>query len=148
MDNKKNVILFVSSNIILDYDKELYDNVKIVNLDLPSNDLFKEIWNEYTGYYLVPSMKIIEKGYYNKPASNKRLKHINTSSSYTPKDNILTNKNMNRILEELYSWDIASIYINIGSIVGSIITIQKFINYRDNHGINDVSQTGGKLVSY
>ena len=42
MDNKKNVILFVSSNIILDYDKELYDNVKIVNLDLPLDELFKE----------------------------------------------------------------------------------------------------------
>ena len=59
MDNKKNVILFVSSNIILDYDEELYDNVKIVNLDLPLNDLFKEIWNENTGYYPIPSMKII-----------------------------------------------------------------------------------------
>lgn len=148
MDNKKNVILFVSSNIILDYDKELYDNVKIVNLDLPLNDLFKEIWNENTGYYLVPSMRIIEKGYYNESTSSRRLKHINTSSSYTPKDNILTNKNMDRILEELYSWDIASIYMNIGLIVGSISAIQKFINYRDSHGMNDVSQTGGKLVSY
>ena len=148
MDNKKNVILFVSSNITLDYDKELYDNVKIVNLNLSLNDLFKEIWNEYTGYYPIPSMKIIEKGYYNKPASNKRLNHINTSSSYTPKDNILTNKNMDRILEELYSWDIASIYMNIGLIVGSISAIQKFIYYRDSHGMNDVSQTGGKLVSY
>ena len=89
MDNKKNVILFVSSNITLDYDKELYDNVKIVNLDLSLNDLFKEIWNEYTGYYLVPSMRIVEKGY-NKNLRG-QLKHIITEIYWTPENNILTN---------------------------------------------------------
>ena len=146
MDNKKNVILFVSSNIILDYDKELYDNVKIVNLDLPLNDLFKEIWNEYTGYYLIPSMRIVEKGY-NKNLRG-QLKHIVTEIYWIPENNTLTNKGMDNVLEELYSWDSFRIYTNVGVIEGSFSAIQRFINYRDSHGINDISQTGGKLVSY
>ena len=146
MDNKKNVILFVSSNIILDYDKELYDNVKIVNLDLPSNDLFKEIWNKETSYPFVPSMKIVEKGY-NKNLRG-QLKHIITEIYWIPENNTLTNKGMDIILKELYSWDPYRIYTNIGIIEGSFSAIQRFINYRDEHGINDISQTGGKLVSY
>ncbi len=146
MDNKKNVILFVSSNIILDYDKELYDNVKIVNLDLPLNDLFKEIWNRETGYPLVPSMRIVEKGY-NKNLRG-QLKHIITEIYWIPENNTLTNKGMDSVLEELYSWDSYRIYTNIGIIEGSFSAIQKFINYRDEHGMNDISQTGGKLVSY
>ena len=146
MDNKKNVILFVSSNIILDYDKELYDNVKIVNLDLPSNDLFKEIWNKETSYPFVPSMKIVEKGY-NKNLRG-QLKHIITEIYWIPENSTLTNKGMDIILKELYSWDPYRIYTNIGIIEGSFSAIQRFINYRDEHGINDISQTGGKLVSY
>ena len=73
---------------------------------------------------------------------------IITEIYWTPENNTLTNKGMDIVLEELYSWDSFRIYTNVGIVGGSINAIQRFIDYRDKHGMHDISQTGGKLVSY